>query len=376
MLDAEGQALADELRLLMERGADRPIDDASFHDLARRVFAYNHDHVPAYAAYCRARGTGPSTATGWTDIPAVPTAAFKEVVLSAAGSSIERVFRTSGTTRGPERRGEHHVADLSLYRASLRAAFAAFVLPDRPRLPIFSLVPGADELPDSSLAFMIEDVRAHFGAGGSTFASRHGVDLDGLGRAVDAATADHRPILLVGTSAAFIHWLDRMTASGRRHRRAQPRARRPGFNAAPPRPSRPARSARSVQQHREGTVAVGDEGLLGEQFLGWDGEPEIREAFEEGGQRDGGLKSGQRCADAVVHTVPERQMLLVRTGDVERVGALAGGEPQARDHGQGETSEQHAAQRGNRAFQLLAVRPQDEPAGVAHTLDGGLNGRP
>ena len=71
----------------------------------------------------------------------MPTAAFRALRLLADGGSAERVFRTSGTTRGPERRGEHHVADLELYRASLRPTFRAFLLPDDPALRFLSLVP-------------------------------------------------------------------------------------------------------------------------------------------------------------------------------------------------------------------------------------------
>lgn len=217
MLDAAGRTLADELRGVMALGAGHTLDDAAFGDLARRVFAYNHSHVPAYAAYCSARGRSSSDPAHWTDIPAVPTAAFKEVALKADGATTERVFRTSGTTRGPERRGEHHVADLSLYRASLRSTFEAFVLPDGARLPVFSLVPAAGELPDSSLAYMIEDVMGRFGDGGARVATPDGLDLTGLDRALEAAAADGRAVLLLGTSAAFIHWLDELAADGRRH---------------------------------------------------------------------------------------------------------------------------------------------------------------
>jgi hypothetical protein len=218
MLDPDGQALRDELVSMMEAGADRPPDDATFHHLALRVFTYNYDHVAAYAGYCRSRGVTPRTVTSWTQIPAVPTEAFKEVAFMAAGAIPEAVFRTSGTTRGPERRGRHYVPDLSLYRASLRATFAAFLLPDHAHLRFLSLVPPPGGRPDSSLAFMVDDVQSQFGAEGTDrFADERGVDFGRLDEAVADATADHRPVLLLGTSAAFIHWLDRLAATGARH---------------------------------------------------------------------------------------------------------------------------------------------------------------
>jgi hypothetical protein len=218
MLDPAGQELRDELLTHMRSGGEALRDEAAFREMARRVFSYNYHQIPAYGAYCRARGCEPAGVVHWTEIPAVPTAAFKELVLRADGSEAERVFRTSGTTRGPERRGEHHVVDLTLYQASLRAGFEAFLLPDRPRLTFYSLVPPPDQLPDSSLSFMVDDVRQRFGASDSeTFANAGGIDIDRLDHAMDSATATGRPVMLLGTTAAFIHWLDRLSASDRGH---------------------------------------------------------------------------------------------------------------------------------------------------------------
>jgi hypothetical protein len=218
VLDPEGQTLRDELFLVFEDGAEATLDDDAFARLALRIFRYNYQRVPAYAAYCDARGRQPEHVERWVDIPAVPTAAFKDLVLLAEGADAERVFRTSGTTRGPERRGAHHVADLSLYRAALRPTFQAFLLADDARLPCFSLVPPVTVTPESSLAFMIDDVQDRFGQPGSrTFADGDGVDFAGLDAAVSAATGDGRPVMLLGTSAAFIHWLDRLAAGGSRH---------------------------------------------------------------------------------------------------------------------------------------------------------------
>ena len=209
---------ADALRVdLLQRftDAESTFDDDEFDSLALRVFARNFEDVPPYAAYCRARGRTPRSVESWLEIPAVPTAAFRDLRLAAPGRPAEAVFRTSGTSRGPERRGAHHVADLALYRASLRSTFRAFLLPDDASLRVLSLMPRSTALPDSSLAFMIDDVMDAFGAEGSeACADAEGVRIAALDQAVERAVQEDRPVLLLGTSAAFIHWLDALAERG------------------------------------------------------------------------------------------------------------------------------------------------------------------
>ena len=219
MLDPQGRGLRDALLQAFAAGVDPPADGNAFDALALDVFAYAYHHIPPYRAYCHARGRDPGAVSSWLDVPAVPTAAFKELPFLADGASAERVFRTSGTTRGLEQRGEHHVADLDLYRASLRPTFRAFLLPDDARLPFFSLMPPAARLRSSSLAFMIDDVAATFGAPGSAgFADEPGIDYPALDRAVEDVAERDTPVLLLGTSAAFIHWLDHLAGDGRAFR--------------------------------------------------------------------------------------------------------------------------------------------------------------
>lgn len=215
-METPAAALRARLMESFRAGPETSLDGPAFDALAVDVFRRNYEAVPAYAAYCRARGVTPDTVGGWSEVPAVPTAAFKELRLLADGMRPERVFRTSGTTRGPERRGQHGVADLELYRASLRSTFRAFLLPDGARVRFLSLMPPASRLPDSSLAFMISDVMETFGdEGSSAFADLDGLDQSGLEVAVERACAEGAPVLLLGTSSAFVHWLDRLRSAGR-----------------------------------------------------------------------------------------------------------------------------------------------------------------
>ncbi len=216
MAERAGDALRRELLALFAAGAEPPLPEPAFNALALRVFEHQYAHNRAFAAYCRRRGVAPAAIDDWRRIPAVPTVAYRELPLVAgAAAAAQAVFRTSGTTRGPERRGTLHVLDLELYHASLRATFQALVLPDGVRLPLLSLIPPPADLPDSSLSHMAGVLLAELGAEGSGWlAGPAGLDEAGLARALRRAEAERTPIGLLGTSFAFVHWLDRLAERG------------------------------------------------------------------------------------------------------------------------------------------------------------------
>lgn len=216
-------ALRAELLACFGRGVASPLDDEAFDALARRVFAWQFEANTPYRAYCERRGIGPDSLTSWRAIPAVPTAAFKTVRL-VSGEPPEgvaaRVFRTSGTSLGRERRGEHHVLDPSLYDASLEQTFAAYVLPDGARLRLLSLMPPTTQMPDSSLAYMITRLVERKGEEGSGFhaSASSGINVRSLSSALRRAQEEQRPVGLLGTSLAFLHWLDALAEAGERFR--------------------------------------------------------------------------------------------------------------------------------------------------------------
>lgn len=218
MLDAAGDALRQELLRLFARGVEEPLSEREFDDYARRIFSWQFDRNAPYAAFCRRRGVTPDTLKSWRELPAVPTLAFKEIpLLSGDPDQVEVVFRTSGTTRGPERRGEHRLLDVSLYEAALAPMFAAFVLPDQARIPLLSLVPPPRLLPDSSLAYMIRTVMDRFGAEGSDWFAdlENGLHVE---RLVDTLRNAQGPVALLGTSLAFVHLIDALRSSKTRLR--------------------------------------------------------------------------------------------------------------------------------------------------------------
>jgi hypothetical protein len=205
---------AEELRSrvidLFRHDADEPLRDQSFDGLARAAFAFQLEHNRPYSAYCQRRGISVHNVQHWSEIPPVPTAAFKEVDLVAGDpAAAEVTFRTSGTTHGTERRGRHHVLDLALYHAALLPNFVAHVLPDGARLHYLSLIPSARRVPDSSLSHMIDVVFQHGARGGEYFMDPiAGLQEVTLERALHGCIAQREPVCLLGTSFAFVHWLD------------------------------------------------------------------------------------------------------------------------------------------------------------------------
>lgn len=219
MLDAEGQRLRTELLELFRRPIDSVISDADFDRFAQAVFAYQYQHNAPYAAYCRRRSRTPEDVVHWTSVPAVPTAAFKEVALVAGDPrDAEAVFITSGTTRGAEKRGTHYLLDLSTYHLSLIPNFAGHLLPDNAEMPLLSLIPPVRELANSSLAHMVGVLIDRLGSPGSGYyaTARGGVDYAGLEAHLQEADETGVPVCLLGTSFAFVRWLDRLRERGDR----------------------------------------------------------------------------------------------------------------------------------------------------------------
>ena len=155
--------------------------DAEFDALALRLFAHQHAGNAAYRRFCQLRGATPRTVKSWRDIPAVPISAFKEVTLSCTPpEAAERVFMTSGTTRG-DVKGRHYHPTIAVWDASWKDNFARRFLQGTERVPMAILFPDEQAMPNSSLAHYLAMAVRHFGAEGSAwFVGPQGMDVEGL----------------------------------------------------------------------------------------------------------------------------------------------------------------------------------------------------
>src|SRR5262245_39947308 len=94
--------------------------DAEFNGMALVLFALQFQHNAAYRKFCEGRKVVPDSISHWTQLPAVPTAAFKELDLTCLPPEARtHVFHSSGTTEQRPSRHFHSAESLAIYEASL-----------------------------------------------------------------------------------------------------------------------------------------------------------------------------------------------------------------------------------------------------------------
>ena len=195
MLETTPSSILSARRFIQEPEDDR------FEGLALEIFELQMARNEPYRRYCEHRGI--SRARSWTDIPPLPSRAFKEFDLWTAPPV--RTFLTSGTSRGLEKRGRHGLPSLDLYAAAWEPAFRRHVIPDCDRMRILSLIPSEEEMPESSLSYMSARILERFGAPGSkTAMTKGGLDADGI----ESAMRGSEPVLILGTSLALAALLE------------------------------------------------------------------------------------------------------------------------------------------------------------------------
>ena len=185
-----------------------------FNALSLEVFAQQFRLNLPYQRFCMARNQTPGTVTRWQDIPAVPTVAFKELDLTCGPP--QKIFLTSGTTRGQDQRGRHFVPDLQLYYASALAHFSTCVLPDNRRLRMLALIPSPEALPTSSLTQMAAWVITDLGGEGSAyFIDASGIHLEAFADAVARTQHEGTPVCILAITSALVAFFDWCEAHGR-----------------------------------------------------------------------------------------------------------------------------------------------------------------
>jgi hypothetical protein len=197
--------------------------DNIFNDLAKRIFQYQFEYNAPYRKFCLTEHKSPDQINRWEEIPALPVTAFKWV--NVACQPIEharKLFYSSGTTQGQRgSRSLHAVFDLEIARAAILSHFKRHVLNQEGERPLRTddekvrfciLTPSPGEAPHSSLSYMMEVVREAYGTEDSEYYIHQGrllsekllYDLS----QDDIPLQDQKPVILIGTSFSFVHFID------------------------------------------------------------------------------------------------------------------------------------------------------------------------
>ncbi|MBW2523901.1 MAG: acyl-protein synthetase [Deltaproteobacteria bacterium] len=188
-----------------------PASLAEREEIAIEVARFQAAEVEALATLWQARGGTDASLRSWTEIPALSCDVFRarRVAAHPADADVRR-FRTTGTTRGAEARGEHPLRTTRTYQAAALLWGEHMLWPDRGVLEFIGLVPPEEEAPDSSLSFMLACFAKILR--GSTSWHVHGgaLDIDSVARACSEARKRGLAALVAGTSLAFAELCDEL----------------------------------------------------------------------------------------------------------------------------------------------------------------------
>jgi hypothetical protein len=190
--------------------------EEQFHRMVLELFNLQFQHNAAYRKICQARDCTPTSITHWTDIPTVPSAAFKELDLTCLPPD-ERTtfFLSSGTTDQKRSRHWHSSNSLAVYEKSLLAWFRPHLLaaPGSP-LRLLVLTPPKASAPNSSLVHMFDTVARDYDPLKSCFVGRIAsngsweLDLPAATNCLRRLVELEQPVSIIGTAFSFVHLLD------------------------------------------------------------------------------------------------------------------------------------------------------------------------
>jgi len=202
-------------------------EESRFLPLAHQLFTLQFEHNEPYRRFCESRRATPDRVEHWTQIPAMPAAAFKESAVSCLPAPDRvAVFHSSGTSDRQPSRHYHSRQSLAVYEASLWPWFQRHLLGDQApgssRFELLFLTPAPADAPYSSLVHMFETVRHQLGAAFAAFLGRvtsdlaWDLDLDEATSRLRRAEQHGRPALILGTAFSFVHLLDHLESQAQR----------------------------------------------------------------------------------------------------------------------------------------------------------------
>ncbi len=210
------EALDRGILAFIEKGIDHT-DDAGFNELALQQFAFQYCENEVYHSLCQVRGVSPDGVSHWSEIPAIPTQAFKEnIIASFPLEETELALLTSGTTN-PDARGKIYrdKNSLEIIKKCNYMLTKEFIFPDVARMRMLLLVPSPKVAPGMPMAYGLEQAKNEFGTDKSAyFISPRGLALDELITALEEAQADGEQVCLIGATSGFVYFFNQCRPKG------------------------------------------------------------------------------------------------------------------------------------------------------------------
>jgi phenylacetate-coenzyme A ligase PaaK-like adenylate-forming protein len=197
----------------MPRSLRGETDEKEFNRFALELFELQSLYNKPYRALCEQRRIRVRDIEHWTDVPALPTNAFKQLeVTSVVPGERTTIFLSSGTTQQDRSSHFHSLDSLHIYEESLWNWFSHLFESKLPNTDLVILTPEAQTAPNSSLAHMFGTI-ANRTAGRGKFLGI--IDEDKLWqidfqRLLSTLQNAHRPVAIFGTAFLFVNLLDEL----------------------------------------------------------------------------------------------------------------------------------------------------------------------
>ncbi len=192
-------------------------DEEKFNLLALREFRIQYMASPVYREYCENQERTPENVRHWSEIPAIPTSAFKEhAITSFPLKDAELALLTSGTT-DPGMRGKIYrdKSSLDMILEANKMITKSLLFPDVERIRILLLVPSPKVVPAMAMAFGLEQMKNEFGTEDSMyFITPNGFETEALTEALREAEESGTPVAVVGATSGFVHFFNRCSEKG------------------------------------------------------------------------------------------------------------------------------------------------------------------
>ena len=176
------------------------INENNFDEIALEIFRYQASENPLYRAWLDRLGSDLGRIKSLEEIPFLPIRFFKSQLVLTGSVSVEKIFRSSGTTGAQT--SSHAVDSIDFYHEHALSEFRLQLM-DPAGVHFLAVLPSYTERADSSLISMAECLIRTSGSKFSGFYSPH---VKSLMPVLKDCRATGKPVILLGVTFALLQF--------------------------------------------------------------------------------------------------------------------------------------------------------------------------